>query len=58
MANSNQNKNIIEVSEKKLKEKGVLKVLNIVISEDEEDKYNCITEEGKVVIIPASELLE
>ena len=57
MENSNQNKNIVEIPEEKLKEKGILKVLNIVISEDEEDKYNCIMEDGKVVAIPASELL-
>jgi len=56
MANSNQNKNIIDISEEKKKELGILKILNIIISEDGEDKYNCIMEDGNIKAIPTSEL--
>jgi len=56
MANSNQNKNIIEVSEEKKKELGILKILNIIIPEEGEDEYNCVMEDGKIKAIPASEL--
>jgi hypothetical protein len=56
MANSNQNKNIVEISEKKKKELGILKVLNIIIPEDGEDEYNCVMEDGSTKTIPASEL--
>lgn len=56
MANSNQNKNIIKVSKEKKKKLGILKILNIIISEDEEDKYNCVMEDGNIKAIPASDL--
>jgi len=56
MANSNQNKNIIEVSEEKKKELGILKILNIIIPEEGEDEYNCVMESGEIKVISASEL--
>jgi len=55
--NLNEDKNKIEVSPEKLKKLGLLKVLGVVISEDEETKYRCITEDGEVVFISSSELL-
>lgn len=55
--NLNEDKNKIEVSPEKLKKLGLLKVLGVVISEDVETKYRCITEDGEVVFIPSSELL-
>jgi hypothetical protein len=57
MANSNQNKNILKVSEKKKKELGILKVLNIIIPEDGEDEYNCVMEDGTIKTVPASSLI-
>jgi len=54
--NSNQNKNEPKISEKELKKKGILKILNIIISDDKEDKYNCIMVDGTIKTILASEL--
>jgi len=53
----NENKNQLEVSEEKLKELGILRVLNVVISEDEETKYNCVCEDGTIKTVSASELI-
>lgn len=55
--NLNENKNELEISKEKMKELGILKVLSVVISEDEETRYRVITEEGETKFIPASELL-
>lgn len=55
--NLNENRNEVNVSEKRLKELGILKVLSVAISEDEETKYCVITEDGDKKLIPASELL-
>ena len=54
---SNENKNQPEIPKSKLEELGILKVLGVVISEDEETKYRCITNEGETKFVPASELL-
>jgi hypothetical protein len=56
--NSNENKNIVEVPEEKLKELGILKVLNIIISEEGEDNYNCVMETGEIKTVPASSLIK
>jgi len=53
---SNQNKNKPNIPEEKLKEKGILKILNVIIPEEGEDLYNCVTEDGTIKAIPASEL--
>jgi type II secretory pathway component PulC len=55
--NLNENKNQPEVSEEKLKELGILKVISVVIGEDEETKYRVITNEGETKFVSASELL-
>jgi hypothetical protein len=56
--NLNENKNQPKIPEEKLKELGILKVLNVVIGEDEETKYNCVMEDGTIKTIPASSLIE
>ena len=56
MENSNKNKNIVDIPEEVLKEKKILKVLNIIISEEGDDLYNCVMEDGSTKAIPASEL--
>ncbi len=56
--NLNENRNKVNVSEKKLKELGILKVISAVISEDEETKYRVIMESGESEFIPASKLLD
>lgn len=53
----NENKNQPEIPKSKLEELGILKVLNVVIGEDEETKYRVITNEGETRFVPASELL-
>lgn len=53
----NENKNQPEIPKSKLEELGILKVLNVVIGEDEETKYRVITNEGETKFVPASELL-
>jgi len=58
MENSNQNKKMVEIPPKVLKEKGILKILNVIIPEDGEDLYNCVMETGEVKLWQASELLE
>ena len=52
----NDNKNIVELSEAKKEKLGILKVLNVLISEDEEVRYNCIMDNGTIKVFPASEL--
>ncbi len=54
----NTNKNKPEVSEAKLKELGLLKVISVSIPEDGEEMYRCISEEGETVFVPASKLSE
>ena len=53
----NENKNHPEISKSNLEKLGILKVLGVVISEDEETKYRVITNEGETKFVPASELL-
>ena len=53
----NENKNQPEVSKAKLEELGILKVISVVIGEDEETKYRVITNEGETKFVLASELL-
>lgn len=55
--NLNENKNQIKVSKEKMEKLGILKVLGVVIGEDEETKYRIINEEGEIKFIPASKLL-
>lgn len=55
--NANENKNDIKISEKKKKELGILKVLKVVIGENEPLQYKVITEDGEIKTFPASELL-
>ena len=55
--NLNEDKNQSEVEPKKLKELGILKVLKVLISEDEETKYRCIKEDGTIEIVSTSKLL-
>ena len=55
---SNQNKNKPNIPEEKLKEKGILKILNVIIPEEGEDLYNCIMEDGTIKIISASDIIE
>lgn len=50
------NKNNFELSDKKKKELGILKVLNVLISKDEEIRYNCIMEDGTIKVFSASKL--
>ena len=52
----NENKNNLELSEDKKKELGILKVLNVLISNDEEVRYNCIMDNGTIKVFPASKL--
>lgn len=54
--NLNENKNQPKISKKKLEDLGILKVLSVVISEDEETKYRCVANEGETKFISASEL--
>ena len=54
---SNGNKNQVDVPKEKLEKLGILKVLSIIISDEGEDKYNCIMEDGNKKVFPASELL-
>lgn len=53
----NENKNQPEIPKAKLEKLGILKVLGVVISEDEETKYRVITNEGETKFVPASKLL-
>ncbi len=55
--NLNENRNEVNVPEKKLKELGILKVISAVISEDEETKYRVIMESGETEFVSASKLL-
>ena len=55
--NLNENTNQPEISKAKLEELGILKVISVVIGEDEETKYRVITNEGETKFVPASELL-
>ena len=55
--NLNEDRNKVDVSEKRLKELGILKVLSVIIDEDKETKYRVVTEDGEKELIPASELL-
>ena len=55
--NLNENKNQLEIPKEKLEKLGILKVIGVVISEDEETKYRVITNEGETMFVPASELL-
>jgi type II secretory pathway component PulC len=55
--NLNENKNQPEIPKEKLEELGILKVLGVAISEDEETKYRVITNEGETKFVLASELL-
>lgn len=49
-------KNHPKVSEKKLKELGILKVLQVSISDDKETEYRVVTTEGETKFVSASEL--
>ena len=53
----NENKNKPDISKEKLEKLGILKVLNVVIGEKEEAKYNCIMEDGTIKSFPVSKLL-
>jgi len=53
----NENKNQLDLPKEQLEKLGILKVLSVVISEDEETKYRVITTEGETRFISASELL-
>ena len=55
--NLNENKNQPEIPKAKLEELGILKVISVVIGEDEETKYRVITNEGETKFVLASELL-
>jgi len=55
--NLNENKNQPEIPKEKLKELGILKVLSVVIGEDE-TQYNCVMEDGTIKTVPASSLIE
>jgi len=55
--NLNENKNQPNLPKEKLEKLGILKVLGVVISEDEETKYRVITNEGETKFVPVSELL-
>ena len=54
--NLNENKNQPEIPKAKLEELGILKVLSVVIGEDE-TKYNCVMEDGTIKTVPASLLI-
>ena len=54
---NNGNKNELDISDAKKKELGILKVLSVVISEGEKDKYVCIMEDGNKKIFPVSKLV-
>jgi len=54
---SNENKNKPDVSKEKLEELGILKVLSIIISDEGEDKYKCIMEDGNKKVFLSSDLL-
>ena len=53
----NENKNKPDILKEKLEKLSILKVLNIVIGENEEAKYNCIMEDGTIKSVPVSKLL-
>ena len=55
--NLNENKNQLEIPKEKLKKLGILKVLSVVIGEDE-TQYNCVMEDGTIKTVPASSLIE
>lgn len=55
--NLNENRNQLDIPKEKLEKMGILKVLSVSITEDEETKYRVITEDGETKFIPASELL-
>ena len=54
--NLNENKNQPEISKERLEKLGILKVISVVISEDEEARYRVITKEGETKFVSASEL--
>jgi len=56
MAGIKQDRNQPDVSEKRLKELGILKVLKVSISDDGVS-YLVLTEDGEKKFIPESELL-
>lgn len=56
--NKSGNRNILELSDKKKNELGILKVLSVIIAENEDDKYMCIMEDGSKKVFPASKLVE
>jgi len=55
--NLNENKNQLEVSEERMKELKILKIISVVISDDGETLYRVVTEDGETKFIPASEIL-
>ena len=55
--NLNENKNQPEIPKEKLKKLGILKVLSVVIGEDE-TQYNCVMEDGTIKTVSASSLIK
>lgn len=53
----NVNKNRPDVSDKKLKELGLLKVISVSISDEGEEMYRCIDENGETKFVSAFVLL-
>lgn len=53
----NEDKNSLDLTEEKKKELGILKVLKVVISEDQPVQYKVITEQGQIKTMSAEELL-
>ena len=52
--NHNQDRNKPKISEEKLKELGIIKVIGISISDNEEATYRCVDENGSIVFLPVS----